>query len=90
MREGWAVLEINARHDELPRSGLVQDELCGVPRYVAQRQIYAVLQRELRAVRHVSVRLQGAQESHHIRLAGPSSNCPSCASSRQRRQRPFF
>ena len=28
MREGWAVLEINARHDELPRSGLVQCTLC--------------------------------------------------------------
>jgi hypothetical protein len=61
------------------------DKLCGVPRYVAQRQINAVLQRKLRAVRHILVRLQGAQESHHIRLAGPSSNCPSCASSRQRR-----
>jgi hypothetical protein len=36
------------------------------------------------------VRLQSAQESHHVRLAGPSSNCPSCASSRQRLQRPFL
>ena len=76
--------------DALPRSGFVQDELCGVPRYVAQPEINAVLRREHRAVRHIMVRLQSAQESHHIRLAGPSSNCPSCASSSQRLQRPFL
>jgi hypothetical protein len=43
------------------------DELCGVPRYVAQRQINAIPQREQRAVRHILVRLQGAQESHDVR-----------------------
>jgi len=31
MRGGWAVLEIKARHGELPQSGLVQFHLCGAP-----------------------------------------------------------
>jgi hypothetical protein len=65
------------------------DELCGVLRYVAHKRIDGISARKLRAARHISIRLQRAQERHHIRLV-PLSNRTWSLSPCQRRQCPLF
>src|SRR6516162_1777322 len=65
-------------------------ELCGVPPYVAHRQIDVYPSPNRRLVRHILARLQRAQESHDIWLAGPASSRPSCSPSRQCRQCSLF
>ena len=49
-----------------------------------------ILGRTARLMRHIFARLQRTQESHDIRLAGPSSSRPSHFPSRQRRERSLF
>ena len=56
-----------------PEAGVHRHELCGVLRYVAHKRIDAISAPELRAVRHISMSLQRAQERHHIRLVPPSN-----------------
>jgi hypothetical protein len=65
-------------------------ELCGVLRYVAHEQIGADPSPNYRLARHILPRLQRAQESHDIGLAGPSASRPPSLPSRQHRQRSFF
>ena len=64
--------------------------LCGVPPYVAHRQIDVDPSPNRRLVRHILARLQRAQESHDIWLAGSASSRPSCSPSRQCRQCSLF
>jgi len=56
-------------------------------RYVAHRQIGADPSPNYRLARHILPRLQRAQESHDIGLAGPSPSRPPRLPSRQHRQR---
>jgi len=64
--------------------------VCGADRYVAQSRFRFGARWNCEVLRHISVRLQRAQELHDIRLSGPAPGRLARSASIERRQSPLL
>ena len=64
--------------------------VCGADQYVAQSRFHFGARWNCEVLRHISVRLQRAQELHDIRLSGPAPGRLARSASIERRQSPLL